>query len=406
MLLNKQRALAVMEREGLDALVAVTPKNVYYLSDYQSDWLFDVMWVSCAILPRRQDVPATLIVHDVELTNLAECPSWMPELRVYYAKVCGVASPHYIVSEGVSLSEDDKRTVELIEETRARASEGILPAIEKAVRDSGLDAAVLGFDDVRLAHVIGPTLPKARLVDALAAFKNIRVVKSPDEQAIMREAAKRNERALSRAVAAIREGAMWRDIVRAYNVGVVEQDCMPFCIYVGAGERSTGLRMNWDYPVKHGDQICFDAMMTYRRYFADIQRTCVLGEPNPKLLTYWNALLTGMEEAYDRMRPGVTTAQLRERAIDTVRRNGIPTFRHAFIHSLGLDHLEVPQGYSELIGFPLEAGMIVNMDLEVCEVGFGGVIVEESVLITDKGAERLASLPRELIRINGQRADS
>src|SRR5262249_8853939 len=102
-----------MDREGLDALVAVTAKNVYYLSGYQSDWLFDVMWVSCAILPRREDIPPTLIVHGVELTNLAECPSWMPELRVYYARVCDAALPHYVISKGEDLSPDDKTAVKL-----------------------------------------------------------------------------------------------------------------------------------------------------------------------------------------------------------------------------------------------------------------------------------------------------
>jgi hypothetical protein len=49
MLLNIERARQLMRRDGLDALVLVEPKNVYYFSDYQSDWLFDFPWVSCVV---------------------------------------------------------------------------------------------------------------------------------------------------------------------------------------------------------------------------------------------------------------------------------------------------------------------------------------------------------------------
>ncbi|HEY6331370.1 MAG TPA: Xaa-Pro peptidase family protein [Blastocatellia bacterium] len=399
-LLNKPRALRVMNELGLDALMAVTPRNVYYLSGYQSDWLFDAMWVSCAIFSRNEDIPGTLIVHDVELTNLAEAPGWMPNLQVYYARVCDSALPHYVVSEGYKLDPDDARAVELMEQTRPSASEGILSAIKQAVLSLGLGKSCIGIDDVRLRDVLQPDLPQVRFSDAMAAFKNIRIVKTPAEQEIMREGARRNDRALQRAFQAVGENVTWAEVIRNYNLGVVEQDCMPFCVYVGAGPRSTGLRVNSEYLIRRGDQLCFDAMMTYKRYFADIQRTCILGSPSRKLETYWKAVEAGIEAAYDMMRPGVTTGDLRETAIDTVRKSGIPTFRHAFIHGLGLEHLEVPTGHGELTGFLLEEGMIINMDLEVCEIGFGGTMFEETMLITANGAERLTQIPRELIRLN------
>jgi hypothetical protein len=58
MLLNRERACEIMDREGLDALVAVTANNVYYLSDFETDFLYDVPWVACAILPRDPCRPA------------------------------------------------------------------------------------------------------------------------------------------------------------------------------------------------------------------------------------------------------------------------------------------------------------------------------------------------------------
>src|SRR5262245_18385701 len=66
MLLNRDRARATMERYGLDALVAVTPENVYYLSDYGTEHSFHFApWgLSSAILPLSESTPPTLAVHE------------------------------------------------------------------------------------------------------------------------------------------------------------------------------------------------------------------------------------------------------------------------------------------------------------------------------------------------------
>ena len=111
-----------MEEAGLEAMVCVQPINVYYASGYESDWLFDYQWAGCAILPLSEHRPATLIVHDVELTNLAEHPSWMPELRVYETQVGDDLFCHYTVDEEAELEESDRKTLALMDATRATAS--------------------------------------------------------------------------------------------------------------------------------------------------------------------------------------------------------------------------------------------------------------------------------------------
>jgi len=69
MLLNRDRALAVMDEHGLDALVATTPENVHYLSDYgtQHSYNFAPWGISAAVLPRDEDIPPTLMVHEFEV---------------------------------------------------------------------------------------------------------------------------------------------------------------------------------------------------------------------------------------------------------------------------------------------------------------------------------------------------
>ena len=392
---NLPRARRLMEERGLGALVAVSDRNVHYLSGLDSDWLFDVPMVAAAILPRDDTLSPTLIVHDVELSSLAERPSWMPVLKVYRADVCGETFAHYSVGDG-PLDERETAVVDLMKRTEAGVSGGLIEAICKTLFELNLGDASIAIDDPRAGSALKLPLPKLVPHDDPALFRNIRMVKTAEEVEVMREGAKRNHASLAEAMGAIAEGVTWQEIERAYAIGLAKRNCRFASFYVGAGRRSGGLQAHGAYPINSGDQACFDAMMTWRRYHADMQRTTVLGKPSRKTERYWAALSKGVDAAYGAMGPGVRTGELRRIALDKVRSSGIPDFRHAFVHGLGLDHIELPTDRAGFPDFALEQGMIVNMDFEVCEIGFGGVYYEDSMIITATGAEPLLASSRNL----------
>ena len=227
------------------------------------------------------------------------------------------------------------------------------------------------------------------------------MVKTPDEIVLLRESARKNAIAIQSAVSAIRHGATWEDVYRAYEVSVASQGARVFATFNGAGPRSAGAgRVNKRYPIQEGEQICFDAMLKWQRYMGDAQRTAVLGEPSAKLRRYWAAYEAGIEVAYGGLRPGASTAVLRDETIAAVRRSGIPTFELAFTHGIGLDHIEVPFIAGGQLGdFKILENMVLNFDMELHEIGWGGMFFEESMLITSNGAERLYDLPRELLLV-------
>ena len=401
--LNRERANAIMDREGLDCLFACVPNNVYYLSDFESDFLYDVPWVACAILPRNPNIPPCLVVTEIEFALLVERPTWMPEVRSYFFEIYDGVLPVHTFSPDKPYAEDDAKIAAMVNDLRKKGTKSAMGAVADMFKEHGLTKAKIGFDDTRFAAYLGGLVAPENVVDAGNLFLEIRMVKTPDEIAIMREAAKRNQVAIETAIGAIKQGATWQDIVTAYEVAVIKQQARPFATYNGAGRKSAGAsRIDRSYTINQGDMVCFDSMMKYRRYMADCQRTAVLGDAPAKLETYWNAIKTGVDECYSAMKAGVSTADLRERALKTVRKNGIPTFELAFIHGIGLDHIEIPFVAGGKLGvFPLEAGMVINMDMEVHEIGFGGVFFEESMIITPTGAERMYTLPREMIRVRG-----
>ncbi len=401
MLLNRDRALAIMERENLDALIAVTPNNVVYLSDYDTDFLYDVPWLACAILPRSPDIAPCLVTTEIEAAVLYERPTWMPDVRLYYFGIYGGVLKVHTFAEDAQLTEDEAAIRHMVQGLEAKPYVGLMDAVAKALKEKGLTNARLGLDDTRFAGALGDTLDNADVVDATNLLIEIRMVKSADEIAILRTAAKKNEQAMRKAFAAIHEGATWQEVYTAYEVGVAEQGARVLATFNGAGRKSAGAgRPDRDYPINRGDQVCFDSMMKWRRYMGDAQRTVVVGEPPDKLARYWSAYEAGIKEAYGALRPGASTGDLRNLCIDVVKQNGCPSFELAFVHGVGLDHIEVPFIAGGTLGdFPIEENMVLNMDMELHEIGWGGLFFEETVRITPDGAERFYSLERDLIRV-------
>jgi Xaa-Pro dipeptidase len=389
-----------MERERLDALICVQPKHVYYLSGHHSDWMFDRAWTAAALFPASVSAVPTLVVHDVELTALAERPSWMPGLATYTANVCGQPVPHFSMSEAATLDPLEAQTLRLIERTQPKARAGLLEAVICILDEQLPAAACIGHDDAEFAAALSARRPELRLVDARATMAGIRSVKTSAEIVLMREAAARNQQALETAIGSVSPGCTWAEVHRSWARTACDLDCVPVSLYVGAGRRSMGLHADKNYPVLPGDQLCFDAMLTYERYYGDMQRTCVLGEPDAKLVRAWKALESAAEVAYDALRPGARTDAVRELAISVARRSGLEGFRHAFVHGLGLEHLEHPADARGFEPFTLEAGMVVNMDLELCELGFGGLYFEDTIIVRESGPERLCTMPRSLRIIN------
>ena len=399
MLLNKDRALALMQEENLDALVAIAYPNVYYLSDYDPAEPKDMPWTAAAILPRDPDTEPVLILPDLELSLFIERSSWM-SLQAYHIAFDNESIAVFDASVEEPLDEEDTKLNTLLGDALiANGSPGCIRAVARALRRMRLTNARVGFDDVRFGHAVQEVLANLQPVDAAELLVRIRMVKSADELALMRQAAKINQEAIEAAIAAAKAGAPWSDVPRAWRDTLLAQKARPFSLLGGAGPKGAGpLRSTRSYPIQPGVPIAFDAMLTYQGYFGDLQRTCVIGEPSPKLARYWSAVHTGALATYDKLAPGVTTGALRASAVDMIRQAGQGQFRIALLHGLGLEHIEIPGVWGgRLHSFTLEPGMVVNIDLEVHELGFGAVAFEESMLITQNGADRLISLPRDLI---------
>lgn len=414
MLLNRARADAIMDREGLDGLIAVAPINVYYLSDYWGALMrMRRSFYNYALLPRDHDKPAALIVTGVEHLRFFHRPesTWMPNIQSYVHPVyCDrrdfdpdVEDPEH-VEYGMKwpikhdqLSPRDEEYLKFMEGNRGNASVNALYALKKAVQDAGLTNARLASDDPR----VGPWLqeiglPDIQVTEGTTIFRDIRMVKTPDEIAIMRKVAKMNEEALEAVIDSLQVGMPRDDLEIIYNVEIAKRGGRG--LYLATGQNGTNNNMG---RVLADETITFDGLCEYRNYHGDLGRIALCGTPRPDIVERVKALEVGCETVLKVVKPGVTGREVSDAVIEAVRKAGFPGFFFATPHSIGLEHSDhkipigptLPGGNGE---FVFEENMIFSLDMPYYEIGWGNLHTEDQILVTANGVEPLTNCDTSL----------
>lgn len=392
MLINQARAQARMAQEHLAALVATTPENVTYLSDYwsMSQWIRRGPQVY-AVYPLPAYGPPCLVTSTGALDLVADQEPWVTDVRRYgfFAIEREPDAP---------LEPRDRRLVELLE---APDHGDAVAALVRALRERGLEAARIGIDELGIAPAsfdrLREALPDVTFVRAYDTFRAIRAVKTPEEVARLREAAQIAERSIAAALAVAREGASERDLAIALHETTIRAGAWPVLGCIGTGPRSALPNAQPSTrPLRRGDVIRFDVGGRYRHYRADIARTATLGEPRPKVVQYHRAIRAGLLRAYELIRPGVKAADVFHAVVETVRREGLPHYRRSHVgHGIGLDGYDPPTLTPESTEV-LEEGMVLCVETPYYELGFAGLQVEDTVLVTPAGVQSLMSTGSEL----------
>jgi Xaa-Pro aminopeptidase len=259
MLLNKARAYEVMDREGLDGLVAVSPINVYYLSDFWGALMrMRRTFYNYAVLPRREDAPAGLVLSGVELLRLHHRPAatWMPNRYGYVHPVYQdrrdfdptVEDPE-AVEHGMkwpihhaTLGPSDREYLQYVDSLRGSAAVNATYALKRALVDAGLGAARVGSDDPRVGPWLNQIgLPKLVVREATTTFRDIRMVKTPDEITLLRRAARINEESLEVVIDSLRVGLPRDELEITYNTEVARRGGRGIYLSTGQSGKSNHL---------------------------------------------------------------------------------------------------------------------------------------------------------------------
>src|ERR1700693_629910 len=132
-------------------------------------------------------------------------------------------------------------------------------------------------------------------------------------------------------------------------------------------------------------------------YMSDMTRMLFLGRPSQTVRSIYRAVLNAQLAAIDTVRAGVTAGQVDRKARQVLESEGLgKEFVHSTRHGLGLEIHEPPR-LGKRDKTRLEAGMVITIEPGAYIRGFGGIRIEDTVLVTKTGCEVLTPTPKELM---------
>ena len=231
-------------------------------------------------------------------------------------------------------------------------------------------------------------------------IKGLRIVKGKEELKIIEKACEIADRAVMAAIEEVSEGKREREIAAKveYLMKMNGAEKPAFDTIIASGYRSAlphGIAS--DKRIEKGDLVVIDLGALYNHYNSDITRTIVVGSPSDKQKEIYEIVLEAQKKAIEAAKPGMTAKELDSIARDIIKEYGYGEyFIHSLGHGVGLEIHEWPRisQYDETI---LKEGMVITIEPGIYIPKFGGVRIEDTIVITKSGAKRLTKTERELI---------
>ncbi|NOU97693.1 M24 family metallopeptidase [Paenibacillus sp. LMG 31456] len=238
------------------------------------------------------------------------------------------------------------------------------------------------------------------LVATGGLVERLRLVKDAAELDVMKEAADLADRTFTHILPFLKPGVKELDIALEIEFFVRKNGAAStsFETIVASGERSAlphGKAS--DRILQMNEFVKLDYGAYYKSYCSDITRTIVLGKPTDKHKEIYNIVLEAQLTALDKIKPGMTGQQADAIARDVIKQHGYGEFfGHGLGHGLGMEIHEAPR-LSTQGDVVLTPGMTVTVEPGIYLPGFGGVRIEDDIVITETGNQKLTHSSKDLI---------
>ena len=244
--------------------------------------------------------------------------------------------------------------------------------------------------------------PRARFSDVSDAVMKTRLVKDETEIDLIRTACSIASKSFEQTLPFIRAGRTESEVAAelVYTMQKNGATGPAFRTIVGAGPNSAEPHYTaGPREIRKGDLIVIDFGALFKMYHSDVTRTVVVGDPSPEQREMYDVVRRAQDAAMEKLRPGIKGKSVDAAArklIDSTKYKG--QFIHGLGHSIGLATHD-GGGLNSVSDIVLKPSMVFTNEPGVYVSGFGGVRIEDDVLITKGGPEILSTASRDLIRV-------
>ncbi|WP_326643763.1 Xaa-Pro peptidase family protein [Nonomuraea fuscirosea] len=243
-------------------------------------------------------------------------------------------------------------------------------------------------------------LPRAEQVLAGSVLRELRMRKSPGEVAALREAGEAIDGVHRLVPGLLRAGRTEREVGRDIAEAILASGhaTVDFVIVASGPNSASPHHDVSDRVIQAGEPVVVDiGGQLHNGYCSDSTRTYSVGEPPADFAAYYEVLRRAQEAACLAVRPGVSCESIDAAARDVIAEAGYgERFIHRTGHGIGIETHEEPYIVAGN-GEPMEAGFAFSVEPGIYLAGRHGARIEDIVVCTESGGERLNNTPRDLV---------
>ncbi|MBN1949846.1 MAG: aminopeptidase P family protein [Bacteroidales bacterium] len=350
--------LKKMSASGYDAFLAVKPENVSYLTHFTGD--------SSHLMVSET---GTFLLTDGRYSEQArmECPAGVEVLEWLDNERYGVKTYAYVLQK--------------------------------------MNAAKLGFESNVLSYAdylkLSAGLTDASLIATTDVIDELRMIKDDDEIAFLRKACQISDAALQALIPSIKPGVSELELTATleYQLRMQGAEDISFATIVLSGSKTSLLHGHpGTKKLENGEFLLFDFGALYKGYHADISRTLVVGKASDRHKQVYAMIREAQEKAVFSIRDGVVGNTPDAVVRETLSEEYLPYYYPGMGHGVGLEIHEQPfikKGCDTVF----KTGMVVTVEPGVYIPGWGGLRIEDTILVRDGEPELLTNFPKELMEV-------
>ncbi|MEN6412571.1 MAG: Xaa-Pro peptidase family protein [Veillonellales bacterium] len=332
-----------------------------------------------------------------------------PENCRYFSGFTGSAGMLLISNSATKLLTDSRYTEQAEKQTRGyeiiQYSSNPYATLDNAIQQ--LQLKNVGFEQDYITYDVfskmRAILTKAVLVPS--RVNHLRMVKDADELAAIKKAVAIADAAFENILTFIRPDMSEQDISfeLEFQMRRLGAEKMAFDMIVASGQRGA---LPHGAPsakkIVPGEMITMDFGAVYQGYHSDITRTIVVGQATPKQRKIYDLVLAAQLTGIQATRAGLLGSEVDAKARQVIEAAGYGDFfGHGLGHSVGLTIHEEPRLSPSNTDTQLRENMVVTVEPGIYLPGWGGVRIEDTVVVSAAGCEVLTASSKELKEING-----
>lgn len=356
-----------METQELDALLCMTPEDLYWLTGYRSMGFFAFQ--------------VLVVTHDKEPVMISRK---LEEMIFFNNAWCNTYRAYYDYEDPVVF------TVDVLQDL----------GLNKAGKRFGVPMNSEDLSALSMKN-LEKLLPNTKFVDTTMLVTKMRWIKSSAELEYMMKAAEFTRMAVYAATDVAKEGATENDIAAAYLYTLYKNgsEISSGGPLIAAGPRSAFGHASWENRrLEKGDLIFCEGGGCVRRYHAGIMRTISVGVPSDFAKRLAEASRAGANAAVTALKPGATSGEVDEACRDAVHELGMGEyFRHRTGYTIGMGFRSWAEGMSLRPNDPsvIEENMTFHI-VPFLSTGETSVALSETVVVKPKGGERMVDLESKI----------